>query len=216
MPTIIAMVGQKGGSGKTTTTLSIAAEAHLRGLKVLIADADPQGSARTWAAVASEMEREIPTVIGVGEGFHDRNQLPLLARDFDLVCIDCPPRHGKLQRAAMMLANLAIVPCPPAALDAWALGETVDLIEEAQTIRPNLKARILITRKQAGTVLGQNSRQFLSESGLSLLKTELGFRVAYQEAPAAGQGITSYDPRGQASDEVRSLVSEVLLLAKVD
>jgi chromosome partitioning protein len=209
---IIALAGQKGGAGKTTTSICLASEWHRRGKSVLLVDADPQGSARTWASVAAEQERSIPTVVAMGAGLHQREQLPRLAQAYDITIIDCPPRHGEIQRAALMVSDMAVLPCGPSALDAWALTETIDIVQQAQIIRPALKAAVLITRKVARTALGQNARDVVMQCGLDVLGAELGYRVAYQEAPAAGIGVVEYDPHGAASTEIQALIAEIELM----
>jgi len=209
MSTIIALAGQKGGSGKTTTALTIAAEWHARRRRVLLVDADPQGSTRTWGDLAAEGGHAAPTIVAMGAGLHRPDQLPALAKSYDFVVIDCPPRHGTVLRSALMVADLALLPCGPSAVDAWALGETLDLIAEARSLRPELQAAVVLTRKIARTVLGDGARVALAECGLPILRAELGYRVAYQEAPAAGLGVTAYEPGGAAAEESRRLVDEL-------
>jgi chromosome partitioning protein len=211
---IIAFAGQKGGVGKTTTAVNVAAEWHSRGRRVLLVDADPQGTARTWADVAAEASKEAPTVVAMGAGLHRPDQLPALARGYDVTVIDCPPRHGEIQRAALMVADLVVLPCGPSAVDAWALGATLDLIGEARTFRPDLPVHVLITRKVARTAIGAGAREALKASGLPVLGTELGYRVTYQEAPAAGVGVTQYQSDSPAAAEVRALVDEIETLSK--
>lgn len=208
----IALTGQKGGAGKSTVALSLAAEGIARGLRVLLVDADMQGTARTWGAVANEAGRPTATIVSMGADLHRPGQLPKLSSGFDLVLIDCPPRHAEIQRAALMVADLAILPSGPSAHDAWAMGESVDLVQAAQRLRPELQAMVLITRKVPGTVIGASARAALTETGLPILKTELGFRVAYQEAPAAGLGVAQYAPKSEAAEEIRDLTTEVLAL----
>lgn len=208
----IALTGQKGGSGKSTVALALASEALARGLRVLLVDADSQGTARTWGAVANEAGNVVPTVVSMGADLHKPGQLPALAKSFDLVVIDCPPRHAEAQRAALMVADLAILPSGPSAHDAWAMAESVELVKAAQRLRPDLKAVALVTRKVPGTVIGKGARESLAEAGVPLLRTELGFRVAYQEAPAAGLGVAQYAPTSEAATEVRELTDEVLAL----
>jgi chromosome partitioning protein len=209
---VIACAGQKGGGGKTTTSISIASEWHARKRRVLLVDADPQGSALTWANVGAEAGVSLPTVIAMGAGLHRADQLPALAQNYDVTIIDCPPRHGEIQRAALMVADLVILPCGPSTLDAWALTATVDLINEARTFRHDLMAAVLITKKNARTAIGQSARDVMASSGLNVLKTELAYRVTYQEAPAAGLGPTTYEPGSPAAAEVRSLVDELELM----
>jgi chromosome partitioning protein len=205
---LIACAGQKGGGGKTTTAISLAAEWHRRGKRVLLVDADPQRSAQTWATVAAEAGKSLPTVVAMGPGLHRPDQLPSLARNYDIAIVDCPPRHGEIQRAALMVVDLVILPCGPSTLDAWALTESVDLVQDARTLRPELQAAILIT-KRTRTALGAGARETFAASGLPVLATELGYRVTYQEAPAAGLGPTTYEPDSAAAAEIRSLADEL-------
>lgn len=214
MPKIIAITGQKGGVGKTTIAIAIADELHRRGQKTLLVDADPQGSARTWGDVAGEQNRDVPTVIAMGANLHRKDQLPTIAEQYGWVVIDTPGRIGTIQRAALMIADMVVLPCGPTAVDAWALTETLDLLEEAKTIRESLRARILITRVVGGTVIARQAHDALSESGQGILQTQLGYRVAYQEAPAAGLGVTKYAKGSRAANEVIQLVDELSDLMK--
>jgi chromosome partitioning protein len=205
---LIACAGQKGGGGKTTTAISLATEWHRRGKRVLLVDADPQRSAQTWSTVGAEGGKALPTVVAMGPGLHRPDQLPALARNYDITIVDCPPRHGELQRAALMIVDLVLLPCGPSTLDAWALAESVDLVQDARTLRPALQAAVLIT-KRTRTALGAGARETFAASGLPVLTTELGYRVTYQEAPAAGLGPTTYEPNSPAAAEVRSLADEI-------
>ncbi len=206
---IISFTGQKGGVGKSTTAICVAAHAATLGHRVLLVDADPQGTARTWGEVAQETGRPSVTVIAMGATMHRPGQLRQLAANYDVTIIDCPPRHGDIQRSALMVSDLAVLPSGPSATDAWALAGTLEVIHEAQTLRDDLRACILITRKQGRTALGQGAREVLGTSGLPVLESELGYRIAYQEAIAAGQGVTTFSPRDRASTEIRALYDEL-------
>ena len=206
---IIALTGQKGGIGKSTTAVCLAMAAMARGRKVLLVDADPQGTVRTWGDVAGEAGRTAPTVVAMGATMHRPGQLRDMAAAYDLTVIDCPPRNGDIQRSALMIADVAVLPCGPTAVDAWALAGSLEVIEEARTLREQLRCCVLITRKQGRTALGKGARAVLETSGLRVLATELGYRVAYQEAIAAGQGVTGYAPRDPSSKEVIALLEEL-------
>lgn len=215
MAATIAVAGQKGGTGKSTTALSLAAEFLARGLRVLVVDADTQGTVRTWAQVATEAGHPAPTVVAMGSDLFKPHQLPTLAPSFDVVLIDTPPRLADVQRAALAAADLALLPCGPSASDAWALAESAEMVREAQRVRPSLRVAVLLTRQIAGTNLGKSARGVLEGAGLPVLSSSLGFRVAFQEAPGAGRGPAQHDPSSDAAAEVRALADEVSKLLGV-
>ena len=206
---IIAFAGQKGGVGKSTTAICVAVAALERGGRVLLVDADPQGTVRTWGEVAAERGRKAPTVVAMGASMHKPGQLRDVAAGYDATFIDCPPRHGDIQRSALMVADLVVLPCGPSAADAWALATSLEVVSEARTLRDELIACVLITRKQGRTALAKGARAVLEPSGLPLLETELGSRVAYQEALAGGMGITTYAPRDPGARETFELLDEL-------
>ena len=212
---IVALTGQKGGVGKSTLAIGIAAELLHRRHKVLLVDADPQGTVRTWGEVAAEAGQPLPSIVSMGSTMHRPEQLPTVRQGYDDVIIDCPPRHGDIQRSALMVADVALLPCGPSSADAWALAASIDLINEARVLRPELEVRIVITRKQGRTALGRSAREELAKSGIDLMKTEIGYRVAFAESLGAGQGVTAYAPRDAAAEETRALVSELLLWEKM-
>jgi chromosome partitioning protein len=206
---IIALTGQKGGIGKSTTAVNLAVAALARGKRVLLVDADPQGTARTWGEVASESGQTTPTIVAMGAQMHRPGQLDTVTPAYDLTIIDCPPRHGEISRSALMVADLAVFPCGPTAADAWALAAAVEVFREASALRDKLQGVILITRKQGRTALAKSARAVLETSGLPVLATELGLRIAYQEALAVGKGVTTYAPRDASAREIHQLLDEL-------
>jgi len=208
---IVAFVGQKGGSGKSTLAICVAAELAAQGRNVLLVDADPQGTATTWHDVASEKGHAAaaPTVVAMTGSLHKPEQIPKLAAAYDEIVIDAPPRLSDVQRSALMVAHMAILPCGPSAPDAWALAESIRTVNEALTYRPDLKAAIVINKKRTGTAAAKGARDVLAAAGLPVLGAEIGLRQAFQEALAAGLGVCSYASRDVASDELRALVAEI-------
>ncbi len=208
---IVALCGQKGGTGKTTTAVSLAVEWSVRGRSVLLVDTDGQRSALTWADVAAERGAEhVPPTIALGEQL--RRQLPPHLPGRDVVVIDCPPAHGERQRAALMVADLAVIPAVADATEVWALGETRRIVDEALAMREALRVALLVMRKDRRTQLGAQARQVLGQLGLPVLEAELSRRITYPEALVAGLGPTTYDPASVAAREVRRLATELELL----
>lgn len=215
---VIVCAGQKGGTGKTTAAISVACELSARGLRVLVVDADPQNSARTWIGVGARQGHALPTAVSMGSDMHQPGQLDALASAYDVVVIDCPSRIddrvGAVMRSALLFAGarggMAVLPCGPGAMDVWALGDTIEAVQAAQGLMPGLRAGILITRKTQRTVVGDQARAVLEASALPILRAELYYRMAYQEAPAAGLGTAQYRPGSQAAAEIQTLATELM------
>lgn len=208
-PLILALAGQKGGIGKSTLTIAIAAEWHRRGLRVLIVDADDeQRTALTWAEVAAELELDAPRVVAMGDAI--RTELPaLLAREaFDVVLIDTPGRVGRRTTFALGVASVALLPCGPTGPEVWAMHGTLEQVRDVAAVKP-LEVAILITRRQPGTVIGRRARVVLDDAEVLILDTELDSRVTYAEAITGGQGPTTYDPASDAAREVCRLITEL-------
>jgi chromosome partitioning protein len=204
---VVTLAGQKGGSGKTTTALNLADAWHAQGLKVLLIDTDPQGTAQTWRDVMEEHDERGPTVVSMSKGFH--HDLEQLASGYDRVIIDCPPGENTIQRAAIMISDLTILPCGPGATDIWSMAETFELVRKARMIEPTLRASVLITRKVSNTVIGDQAEEMFKSLEFPCFGTTLGYRVAFQESPNAGVGVVRYKASGTASREIKALIKEI-------
>jgi chromosome partitioning protein len=213
MPLAIALVAQKGGAGKTTIALNLADALRVDGRRVLIVDADPQATARIFADVAVERGVEAPPVIGA-TGPSMKQAVAAVAESFDAIIIDTPPRMSAEAKAAMALARIVLVPVSPGPADVWALGHTTAALDEVRAFRPDLIARVVLNRVDRRTALSQTLGEDAATSGLTVMSSALGNRVAYPEATAGGQGVVSYAPDSVAAGEVRALLDEVLQLAE--
>ena len=206
----IALCGQKGGAGKTTTATNLAAELVTRGSRVLLVDADPQGSASWWVAKAREAKQPAPDLAHGDDSMHKR--LPALADRFDVIVIDCPGRLSSVVRSALAVSDIAILPCGSGALDGWAFVETVKQVREAQRLRPKLQAFALVAHVDMRRAIGRSVHEVIQQAKIQVLDAELIDRAEYEEAPWGGQGVTTWAPSSQAAEEVRALVDEVLNL----
>lgn len=205
---IVAVTNQKGGIGKTTTALSIAGEWFRRGRKVLVVDADPQGSARRWASEADERELPRPHVVGLESGATIARQIPEMAEQYDHVVIDTPPRLAQATKGALVVADLAVVPVGPGGLDTWALEETLEVLDEASALNQDLHVRYFLTRFDPRAADREQTELTLKESKTyPFFKSTYGLRVGYQRAFTVGQLPSDYD--STIADEVGTLVNEV-------
>ncbi|MGA7932984.1 MAG: ParA family partition ATPase [Kovacikia sp.] len=203
----IAVLNQKGGSGKTTVSLHLAHALALKGFKVLLVDSDPQGSARDWSAARST---DGPfSVIGLDRPIIHK-ELGTLAEGYDHVLIDGAPRVSDLTRSAILAANLVVIPIQPSPLDIWAAHEVVELVEEAKIFNPNLLAMFLINRKIVNTAIAREVADVLKEYSIPVMESAISQRVAFAECLNIGSTVMETAPNSSAAAEVQAVVNEIL------
>ena len=200
---IIGVLSQKGGVGKTTVALNLAAAIATSGSRVLVVDADPQGSALAWSS-AREAEPLFP-VVGMAKPTLHR-ELPNLAANYEFIVIDGAPRVNDLARSAILASNLVLIPVQPSPYDIWASSETVRLIREARQINAALEAAFLINRKIARSAIGRDAAAALAQfEDIPVLDVHLSQRILYAESAAKGLTVVEVAPQGEAAREFRAL-----------
>lgn len=202
---VIAVLNQKGGSGKTTIATHLARAFQLDGKDVLLVDSDPQGSARDWAAV---LEDQPVPVVGI-----DR---PTIARDLksvartDYVIIDGAPQAADLAVSAIKAATAILIPVQPSPYDIWAAADLVELIKERIELTDGrLKAAFVVSRAIKGTKIGGEVAGALEEYDLPVLETRVTQRVIYPGTAAAGTTVMDAEPESDAAKEIFALRAEV-------
>jgi len=204
---IVSIQNQKGGVGKTTLAIHLSHALSMMPAKVLLVDADPQGSARDWATARKD---EPPfTVIGLDRPTIHRD-LPSMAKNYDHVVIDGPPRVSELARSAIAAADLVLIPVQPSPYDVWAAQEVIDLIKEASVFKENLKSAFVINRKITNTAIGRDVLTALADFNFPILRSQVCQRIAFAESAATGQTVLEIEPKGQAAKEIVALAREIL------
>ena len=205
---IVSFLNQKGGVGKTTLAVHTAAAVALAGHRVVLVDADPQGSALDWLA-SREAEPLFP-VVGMPRPVLHR-QVADLAAGCDLLVIDGPPSLTDIARSAMMASDLVLIPVTPSPYDVWAAGEIVRLIDEVRIVRDDLVARFVISRKIVGTAIGRDVEEALKAwPAVPVLETVVSQRVVFAETAASGSTALEAGRDGKAVREVEALRDAVI------
>lgn len=189
---IIAFANQKGGPGKTTAAMLIAAELHHRGRRVLVVDADPQGSAQKWETRVVEGYPPVPFRVEHLVGLDERQFAAAITKrvgDADYVIIDTPPRlDSKELYAAAFVADLIIIPFVPDAAHVDALEEVLPLFARANEARarlgsPTIEARLLInrhdTRRAGERAISSHAAEI---ADFPRFRTAFGNRAPFQNA----------------------------------
>ncbi|EDR6252697.1 AAA family ATPase [Providencia rettgeri] len=208
---IIGVLNQKGGVGKTTLSVNIAAALAHSGARVLLIDADPQGSSLDWSA-AREGD-PIFSVVGLPRASVHK-EIGQVGQGYDHIIIDGPPRVTDLARSAIMASDLVLIPVQPSPYDVWAADEVVKLIQEATVYKENLKSAFVVNRKIANTAIGRDVGEALAAYEMPILTSTVTQRVIYAEAAAQGKAVFEIDTAGPAAAEIAALVAEILEFAK--
>lgn len=206
---IIALLNQKGGVGKTTLALHIATGLAQRGCKLLVIDADKQGSALDWGA--SRTTAPLFPVLGLPKATLHR-ELPRLRQNYEHIVIDSPPHANDVARSALMASELIVMPVQPSPYDIWAAEETVRLVTEAAPLKEGLKSVFVINRKIVNTALGREVVEALAAYAVPVLTTHICQRVAFAESAAQGQTVLETAPESSAAREIQALIEELLAL----
>lgn len=202
---IIAIVNEKGGTGKSTISTNLATALHRRGNKVFLVDADPQGTARDWREGSPE-GANLPPVIAL-----DRPQMlsSIFSLDADYVVIDGPAKAEAMAAAIVRIAHVAILVIQPSGADLWASAATVKLIRSKIDIGGSIDAAFLVNRTNGISKLSK----LVTEGGwneyeIDQLSSTIGNRVAF--AQALTDGLSVYDMADMhAKNEIECVINEM-------
>lgn len=193
----IALLSQKGGSGKTTLSLNLAIAAARSKHSTVVIDLDPQQSASRWARL-----RKVDNPVIVSGHAPNLSTLLTQAREggANLAVIDTAPKSESASLVAAKAADLLLIPCQPSSLDLDAVADTVNIAKLAG--RP---AAFVLNGCKAGSSLTEMAAEALADYGLPIAPVRIGSRVAFIKSLTEGKGVVEYEPSGRSAQEVRHL-----------
>lgn len=210
MSICIAVLNQKGGSGKTTIATNLAHAFVLDGDKVLLVDSDPQGSARDWHQAN---DGEIFPVVGLDRETLPKD-LPAISKGYDWIILDGAPQLAKMAAAAVKTADFVLIPVQPSPYDVWAAADLVEIVKTRQAITDGrLKAAFVVSRAIVNTRLSREVVEALDAYGLPVLGARTTQRVLYSDSASSGQTVF-VQPEGPAAQEIFALRDEIKKLVR--
>jgi len=195
----ISILGQKGGTGKTTTTLALAVAATQAGKSVVVIDLDPQTTATNWSD-----RRTVEDSLSVVSCQVSRLRFVLDAaksQGADIVIIDTPAKSSEAGIAAARAADLVLVPVRPQIYDL----ETLPAIKDILNLAGDPKTFVVINSAPIQGKRHIEAKDAAISLGFSVCPIVLYLRTAYGDAPTTGQTVTEYEPNGKAALEVEQL-----------
>lgn len=209
---VITLANQKGGCGKSTIVLNLAIEFALQPHRVIVFDTDPQGSCYETAEIRKDQKTTAHiTVAPVYENLYQA--IEETDNNYDFAIIDTPPHDNDVVTIATACSDLVIIPVQDSPLDIRSTKTTVDLINEARQLNPDIAAYFLLSRIQTNSVMAKELAQVLKSTyKLDILDTQIANRMAYKYSLIYGQNVSEYSKKDTAATEISALAKEVLSL----
>lgn len=214
---IVVCGGIKGGSGKTTATTNLAIIRAAQGRDVLLIDADDQETSFDFTAMRNEKLGNAGYSCIKLTGKAVKTETEILATKYQDIVIDTGGRDTTSQRAALLIADLLLVPFKPRLWDVWTLERIKELVEPAHDYNPKLRAVSFLNMADARGKDNEQAAEFLRQipeiefSGLALVE-----RKAFGNAAASGLAVTEVEPAdSKACEEVMALYRYVFNTEKV-
>lgn len=209
---IVAVTNQKGGSGKTTVAMVLAGTWGRRGRRVMVIDADAQGTATQYAASAPD-DRPFPASVSglsaAGDKIH--REIRKHVEDYDVIVVDCPPSVDAVTpQSALLVADLALIPIVPSPADLWAAVGTRQLIERIGVINQTLASRLVINASQPQIRLTRAVIDELDDFGIERLPATLASRTAFRQAMALGVAIQDLGSAAKAAAEEADALADAV------
>lgn len=201
----LAIISQKGGSGKSTLTVHLAAYAKSKNMVPAIVDLDPQCSSFQWNSLRTDGDPKSPKLEATKSTADKLATLQKLGMEngVDLLIVDTAPHSDKSAALTAQLADGILVPCRPSLFDLNAVATTFQIISTT-----NKPAAVVLNAAPRGR-LADEAREALENQGIIVLPTVIQQRAAYSHAVINGRAVHEYEPDGKAAEEIAALFDDI-------
>jgi chromosome partitioning protein len=204
----VAVLQQKGGSGKTTLAINLAAATHLDGGRALVVDMDRQASAFDWSAARQEGSPLDGLAVVKADRAMALPRFKEISRGYDYVFLDGPPRLGDVTQSAAVAADIAVLPIQPGPFDFWAVAETLESLDQADQVReqlgrPPIRRVFVVNRASKNTRLAREAEVELRKTGE--LAGVVHQRIAFPDAASRGESVLTSSTSAAAADDIQRL-----------
>lgn len=215
---IIAVYNQKGGCGKTMTTMQLGGAIGLRGYRSMVVDMDPQNTAVTWSSIAEEATPFPARVISLASQFESMvKEVRKFVHDVDVILIDCPPAiESMVPWAALLMADLGLIPVSPVMDNIWASKTACDLGIRAKVENKDLKLAYLVSMTRRGKIFNSCLGVLRKNGKIPVLASTVSLRNAFPESQAWGATVHTLGKGTPATNEIEALTSEVLGILRME
>lgn len=207
---MIVLIGsQKGGCGKSTIAINMAAYFAKKNEDVVLVDADPQQSSANW--VADREQTNLPKVHCVQRYGDIKSTLTDLNTRYDYVIVDVAGHDSKELRTAMLVAHYLVVPFRPSQFDLDTLPHLCEVIDQVQSFNENLKTFGLLTLAPTNPAISevQQANDYLSDFPLfTALSAVIHDRKVYRDVTTEGKGVVEFN-NIKAIDEFENFMKEL-------
>ena len=198
---VITLASRKGGAGKSTLTAQLAAQAHVAGKRVLVIDADTQGSLKLWH---SRRAGGLPGLVTPERGL-ERALAFAMIEGFDTVFIDTAPTMWVVVQEAIRVATLVLIPARPGFFDLDAVRETVKTARERGKPYAVVINAAPVKRDEKEAPLVTQSRGYLDALQIPVWGGQISQRAGFQSTLAAGASAAEIGPNTAAGAEIAGL-----------
>ena len=195
---ILAIIGQKGGNGKTTAAIGLGVAGEQAGRQSAVIDLDPQATATKWSDRRSQ---EAPAVVSC-----QVSRLPHVLEAAEkggvqLAIIDTPGKSTEAAIAAAKAANFVLIPIQPQLFDI----ETLDSVKDILALAGNPPAAVVVNRASVQGKRHIETQEAATAQGFTVCPVVIFARAAHGDAGNIGQTAAEYDPKGKAAQEMSAL-----------